>query len=97
MLIIFLVGGVLLIAGSVLFGLAILRTRVFANWTVWALIVFSVLSTVLFFLPFAAAALVENIATILFVLVFAWFGYHLAFQTSRVMEVTAKSEPSASS
>ncbi len=94
-LIIILVGSVLLIAGSVLFGLATLRTRAFASWTVWALMVLSVLSTLVFFLPFAVAALLGNIATILFVLLFTWFGYNLAFQTSRFVEVTAaKADPS---
>src|SRR5437660_5024747 len=38
-LIIFLVGSVLLIAGSVLFGRATLHTRAFASWAIWALIV----------------------------------------------------------
>jgi len=94
---IILVGSVLLIAGSVLFGLATLRTRAFASWTVWALIVLSVLSTLVSFLPFAAAALLGNIATILYVLLFTWFGYTLAFQTSRFVEVTAaKADPSES-
>ncbi len=100
-LVIILLGSVLLIAGSILFGIATLRTRAFASWTVWALMVLSVLSTLVFFLPFAAAALLGNIATILFVLLFTWFGYTLAFQTSRVVEVTAAqadpSEPSTSS
>jgi hypothetical protein len=102
-IIIFLVGGLSLIAGSVLFGMAVLRTRVFASWTAWALIVLSVIITVVAFLPFAAAFLISVIATIPYMLVFSWYGYQLAFQTGTfVEEVTAgeisgTSEPSASS
>jgi hypothetical protein len=99
-LIVFLVGGVLLIAGSILFGLAVLRTKVFASWTVWALIVLSVLSNLGSFLPFAAAMLLSTIATIPYVLLFSWYGYQLAFQTDTFVQVTAgissTSEPSAS-
>src|SRR5258708_36145982 len=55
-LIIILVGSVLLIAGSVLFCLATLRTRAFASVTVWALMVVAVRSTLVVFLPLAVAA-----------------------------------------
>jgi len=88
-LVIILIGSVLLIAGAILFGIATLRTKVFEKWAVWALMVLSVLSTLVFFLPFAIAALFGNIATILFVLLFTWFGYKLAFQTNTFVEVTA--------
>jgi hypothetical protein len=91
-----LVGFVLLIAGSILFGIATLRTRAFESWAVWALMVLSVLLTVAFFLPFAAAPVFGSIAAILFVLLFTWFGYKLAFQASKFVEVTA-AEPSTSS
>jgi hypothetical protein len=101
-IIIFIIGGLSLIAGSVLFGLAVLRTKVFASWTAWALIVLSVLSIGVGFLPFEAAFLIGSIATILYVLVFSWYGYQLAFQTGTFVEVTAgggsgTSEPSSSS
>jgi hypothetical protein len=99
-LIIFVVGGVFLIAGSILFGLALLRTKVFASWTASSLIVLSIVSTVLFFLPFPVAFLIGNIATVLYVLLFTWYGYNIAFQTSPLVEVTAAgetSEPSTSS
>jgi hypothetical protein len=100
-LIIFLIGTVLLIAGSILFGIATLRTRAFESWAVWALMVLSVLSTVPFALPFPAASVFGSIATILFLLLFTWFGYKLVFQTNTAVEVTAASadapEPSPSS
>src|SRR5437667_1652083 len=58
--IIFLVGDVLLIVGSILFGITVLRTKVFASWTAWALIVLSVLSNLAGFLPFAWAILIST-------------------------------------
>jgi hypothetical protein len=100
-IIIFLVGGVLLIVGSILFGIAILRTKVFASWTAWALIVLAVLSNIGSFLPFAPVLLFSTIATIPYMLLFTWYGYQLAFRkTGAFVEVTAgvagTSEPSTS-
>lgn len=101
-IIIFLVGGVLLIVGSILFGIAVLRTKVFASWTVWALIVLAALSNIGSFLPLTPVLLFSTIATIPYMLLFTWYGYQLAFQkTGAFVEVTAgmpsTSEPSTSS
>jgi len=97
LLVILPIGMVLLIAGSILFGIATLRTRAFEGWAVWALMVFPVLIAVTFFLPFAAD-LFGKIAVVLFLLLFIWFGYKLPFQTNTFLEVTATAaEPSTSS
>ncbi len=74
-------GMVLLIAGSILFGSATLRTRAFESWATWALMVLPVLLAVTFFLPFASEVL-GVIVVVLFMLLFVWFGYKLAFQTN---------------
>src|SRR5262249_45714387 len=83
------IGTVLLIAGAILFGIATLRTKVFASWTVWALMVLAVLCTVLFFIPVPVFTVLGSIATILFMLLFTWYGYQLAFQMGTYVEVVA--------
>jgi len=83
------IGSLLLIAGAILFGIATLRTKVFASWTIWALIVLAILSTILFFIPVPVFVILGSVATILFMLLFAWYGYQLAFQTSTYVEVVA--------
>ncbi len=97
LLIILPIGMVLLIAGSILFGIATLRTRAFESWAVWAFMVLPVLLAITFFLPFAAQ-IFGVIAVILFMLLFVWFGYKLAFQTNTFVGVTATAaEPSTES
>jgi len=90
-------GSLLLITGAILFGIAILRTRVFASWTAWALMALSVLSTFLPFLSFASAIVLGRIATVLFVLLFTWYGYILAFQTRMFVEVVVEASDGSTS
>ena len=77
LLVLFIGGGVLLLLGSVLFGIAILRSKVFPVWSGWALIVLGVFNGITSFLPPTPAilAIASTVLTIVQLLVLAWMGY----------------------
>jgi len=81
----FIVGAVLLLLGSVLFGMAILRTQVFPVWSGWALIVLGVLNAVPSVLPptTLAITMAGTALTVLQLLVLAWMGYLLASRLAK--------------
>lgn len=79
-------GSLFSIVGSLLFGIAILRTGVFAPWTAWALMVLSVLDTIVGALPPAVAPLLRTLTTILYLFPFIWFGFKLTCQTNSFVQ-----------
>ncbi|TMD99847.1 MAG: hypothetical protein E6I80_27425 [Chloroflexi bacterium] len=84
----FLAGAIMLLIGSILLALGILRAHVFPRWTAWALIASAILLVVAFFAPGAPAgaipAIVSAVSTLLSAAALVWIGYMLARPASAI-------------
>ncbi len=78
----------MLLIGSILLALGILRAHVFPRWTAWALIASAILLVVAFFAPGAPAgaipAIASAVSTLLSAAALVWIGYMLARPASAI-------------